>query len=182
MSIKCSQFVWDHSEASGNDRLVMLAIADEADDEGRNAFPSIRRIARKVRCHTETVSECIKRLEDAGELEVNRPERQGRGRFNRYRVLMERAVISDPSENGVSSTGSVTGLARIRPAPKEEQSAPKQTSIRALNHGAQGSPQEQRPFRLGSVPEPRPWCDECEGTGWTMNDADEAVECRTCVA
>lgn len=59
MSIKCMVYVFWNSQSSGNDRLVLLAIADEADDEGRDAFPSIRRIATKTRLSTvSNVLEC----------------------------------------------------------------------------------------------------------------------------
>lgn len=34
MSIRCQTWVYEHSEATGNERLVLLAIADEADNDG----------------------------------------------------------------------------------------------------------------------------------------------------
>lgn len=34
-------WVWDQSTTAGNERLVLLAIADTADDHGGNAWPSI---------------------------------------------------------------------------------------------------------------------------------------------
>lgn len=90
MSLKCQSWVYEHSEATGNDRLVLLAIADEADDDGTNAYPGIDRIAHKARVNKRTTMRCIERLEEAGELLVERPDVRGRGRYNTYVVLMGR--------------------------------------------------------------------------------------------
>jgi Helix-turn-helix domain len=35
--------------------------------------------------------------------------------------------------------------------------------------------------RFARIPEPRPWCDECEGTGWVERDG-LAYECDECAA
>ncbi len=91
--------VWRNSKATGNDRLVLLAIADEANDKGNNAFPSVRRLASKANCSKNTVTDSIKRLEALRELVAHRPEKQGRGRFNTYEVVMERVQDSDPLSN-----------------------------------------------------------------------------------
>lgn len=90
MSIKCQSWVYEHSESTGNDRLILLAIADEANDDGTNAYPSVDLIAHKARVNKRTTLRCIERLEEAGELIVHRPEVRGRGRFNTYVVLMGR--------------------------------------------------------------------------------------------
>lgn len=88
MSTKVVTAVFERSEARGNDRLVLLAIADEADDDGTNAYPSIDRIAKKVRLPKRTVMRCLVRLEEIAELVVHRPETNGRGHFNRYEVAL----------------------------------------------------------------------------------------------
>lgn len=82
-------WVFEHSDATGNDRLVLLALADEADDEGKDAYPSVQRVATKARVPKPTVLRCLKRLEEAGRLRVIRPETRGRGRFNRYELVLE---------------------------------------------------------------------------------------------
>ena len=68
-------WVFMHSPATGNDRLVLLAIADEADDEGLNARPGVRRIADKSRADVSTAIRCTARLEAGGELLVLSPSR-----------------------------------------------------------------------------------------------------------
>lgn len=84
-------WVFAESDATGNDRLVLLAIADEADDDGTKAFPSIDRLAAKCRIPTRTVRRCLVRLEEAESLRVVRPEQKGRGHHNVYTVLMPEA-------------------------------------------------------------------------------------------
>lgn len=86
-------WVFMHSPATGNDRLVLLTIADEADDQGLNARPSVRRIARKSRASVATAIRCTATLEAGGELLVLRPEIRGRGRYNRYAVVMGREPL-----------------------------------------------------------------------------------------
>lgn len=83
-------WVWQHAPVSGNDLLLLLALADEANDDGCGCHPSIRRLAKKIRAHTDTVTTGVRRLEEVGELLVKRPERKGRGQFNRYVLVLGR--------------------------------------------------------------------------------------------
>lgn len=92
MSVRVLSWVLDNSEAPGNDRLVLIAIADEADDDGANAYPSIDRIARRARVNKRTTMRALERLEASGELVVDRPLVTGRGHHNRYAVVMGRPI------------------------------------------------------------------------------------------
>lgn len=93
-------WVMFESPAAGNDRLVLLVIADEADDEGGNAYPSVDRIALKARVNRATALRAIARLEAGGALLVLRPEHRGRGRHNRYVVGMGRDPLGLAGELG----------------------------------------------------------------------------------
>jgi hypothetical protein len=123
--------VWWNSPSSGNDRLVLLAIADEADDAGRNAFPSVRRLAEKVNCHTATVLRCSVRLERAGEIEVDRPRDKARGRGNRYRVNMQSVPTADELRARYSDDNEQAAR-KMQPVPKS-QTARKEPRNRAQN-------------------------------------------------
>ena len=70
MSIKVMAAVWDESDAVGNARLVLLAIADSCDHDGTNAWPSVATIARKTLLSDRTVQRRIKELVGIGELRV----------------------------------------------------------------------------------------------------------------
>ena len=69
MSVKVSQSVWAHSRAKGAELLLLLAIADVADDEGV-AYPSIATLARKIRMGERNTHYLVKKLCAAHELSV----------------------------------------------------------------------------------------------------------------
>lgn len=81
--------VWHNSKVLGNDRLLLLAIADNADEEKRIAWPSVDTLSRKTRIPRRTIFRCIKRLVKAGELEIVEHGRR-EGHSNTYRVLVEK--------------------------------------------------------------------------------------------
>lgn len=86
MSARATTWVWQHSQARGIDRLVMLAIADESSDNGRFSS-SVATVARKAGIDVRTVQRALQRLQGMGELSaaVN-GERGPRGTYV-YRVL-----------------------------------------------------------------------------------------------
>ncbi len=69
MSVKATNSVWERSRATGMTRLVLLAIADHADDAGR-AWPSFARLAERCRMHRSSVARAIRQLIEFGELAV----------------------------------------------------------------------------------------------------------------
>ncbi|MGC5381235.1 helix-turn-helix domain-containing protein [Micromonospora sp. DT68] len=79
-------WVWDNSPVGGTERLVLLAIADCAADDGSNAWPSIATLARKTRVDSRTVQRVIRRLADDGHLLVNATT--GGRKSNTYTVVM----------------------------------------------------------------------------------------------
>ena len=85
MSVRVMQWVWEHSRATGIDRLVLLAIADNANDDGGNAYPGMATLMAKTRLPRSTIYEAIRRLIALGELERTTPSR-GRHRTV-YRVM-----------------------------------------------------------------------------------------------
>lgn len=85
MSIRVMSQVWEHSRQQGSALLVLLAIADFADDDGW-AYPSIERLAEKARMSTRNVRYVLRDLEASGELMIEAGG--GRHQTNRYRVLV----------------------------------------------------------------------------------------------
>lgn len=92
MSVKVSSWVWERSRTIGNDRLVLLAIADCCNDAGYEAFPSIETLADKTRLHERTVQRCVRNIEAIGEL---RREGSGGRHANVYMVLMDALSFVD---------------------------------------------------------------------------------------
>jgi hypothetical protein len=67
MSVKATTWAWYDSRAEGADLLVLLALADFADESGR-CFGSWGTMQKKTKLARSTIARCIKRLEASGEL------------------------------------------------------------------------------------------------------------------
>ena len=87
MSLKAMSHVWEHSEQRGSRLLMLLAIADFADDHGI-AYPGIERLARKTRMSERNAQMTLRALEQAGELliETGKGIETGHGCTNRYNL------------------------------------------------------------------------------------------------
>lgn len=70
MSVQAMAWVFDHSKSTGNDRLVLLAIANHASKDGGGSYPSVPTIASEARVSDRTVTRSLKRLAALGELRI----------------------------------------------------------------------------------------------------------------
>ena len=84
MSIKVTNWVWARSESRNGARLVMLALADRADDAGL-AWPSIEDLMERTKLSRRAVQKGIAALVEDGELKVENGG--GRHRSNRYLII-----------------------------------------------------------------------------------------------
>jgi len=109
MSVQATTWVWDHSKAEDNTRLVALAIADAANAQGSESCQSVRTLGRMALCSESSVHRAIKWLLDAGEIEcIGQNQRYGGTNIYRFRALW------NPAWGGVNMTppvnqGGVTG-------------------------------------------------------------------------
>lgn len=81
--------VWAESSHAGSDLLMLLAIADFADDDG-NAYPAVTTLAAKCRMKTRNANYVLSSLQASGELEVRINE--GPRGTNRYRIVLGSAA------------------------------------------------------------------------------------------
>lgn len=141
VSVRVSAWVWDRSTVSGNSLLVLLAIADHANDAGGGAWPSVRTLAAKVRIDERSVRRILRRLETAGMISVD--VSGGPGGANVYTVLM----TPDPSVPRADSPPDPGVRTPLTPG-----SATPDTRVRrtVLNH--------QRTIRARGVAAPPPRC------------------------
>jgi hypothetical protein len=92
-------WVWASSPTSGNERLVLLALADACSrDDGRGCWPSAATIARKANVSDRTVRRVISRLEADGRLIVHRGGGRA-GATNSYTIVTGDGVIHSPGQN-----------------------------------------------------------------------------------
>jgi hypothetical protein len=90
--------VWERSRSRNAARLVLLAIADNAHDDGAQAWPSIATIVRKTALGERSVQRAITELVKLGELEVK--QNGGPGLCNLYRICMTPANLTPPRQSG----------------------------------------------------------------------------------
>jgi hypothetical protein len=86
VSIKTINFVWQNSKQRGSALLVLLAIADFANDDGE-AWPSIRSLAKKARMSERNVNHILReKLSGEVEIRVN----GSKFRTNLFRLPIDR--------------------------------------------------------------------------------------------
>jgi hypothetical protein len=126
VSIKATDRAWE-SDASGNDLLVLLALADKAgghDDDYDHAYPSVATIEKMTRLSRRTVQRCLRSLEEAGHIRQTGEHVWSRSKITtQYRIEVARqsdAGASDEAEGGVSADAG--GASRVTPKPSSEPS------------------------------------------------------------
>jgi len=86
MSVKCTSRVWELSKATGSHRLVLLAIADFANEDGV-CWPGQDRLAKMAQISVSSVKRVIADLVESGELWRDRRKNRGHS-GNGYIVLL----------------------------------------------------------------------------------------------
>jgi len=99
VSIHVQSAVWKMTGLSPVEKLVMLKLADHADDEGRNAYPSVPTMAREAGCCERTVQRTLRELAGKGLICVT-------DRATRYKPTCYAVVLSGvtAAQAGVTST------------------------------------------------------------------------------
>jgi len=87
MSIRVMASVWDNGPEDRSELLVLLALADFANDAGE-CWPSMIGIAEKARMTERGAQKIVRRLEETGWLEI--VTGGGRGGKNSYRIKAEK--------------------------------------------------------------------------------------------
>lgn len=85
MSVRVMSWVFENSDEELGARLVLLALADHAQDDGRGAYPSVATIARKTRMSIRGVQYALARLKESGAV---RPDGLGPRGTVSYSIVM----------------------------------------------------------------------------------------------
>ncbi len=92
--------VWKHSKSRLSDRLVLLALADHADDSGK-CWPGVESLSIKANLSERQCQRCLRNLEVAGEIKTD-PQGGPHG-TNLFRITLtareEQIVTPDKSGN-----------------------------------------------------------------------------------
>jgi hypothetical protein len=114
VSIKWMTKVWDEALAlQGTPLIVLLCIADHAQDDTGEAWPSIARICHRTRRSERAVFRALDTIEEAGWVErVARP-----GQSNIYRMIDPATPVASvtPAESAPLSPASPTPVTSVTP-------------------------------------------------------------------
>jgi len=99
MSVKVMSLIWEYYPAGGGELLTALALADFADDDGSNIYPSLKTLAKKTRTSRPTVKRHIRRMESSCLLNLVEVEAQHKAREYAFNLnILCRGVQNDPAE------------------------------------------------------------------------------------
>ena len=128
-------WVFEHSTAHLGARLVLLAIANHADRDGRNSWASVRQLSEEARCSERQVQYALRELESVGEIVLVGTSPR---RTHVYELPLMATLWggADIAPEGAERSGADSAPRKIRqvrvqnPAPKGEQSAPEPSKNR----------------------------------------------------
>ena len=119
VSVSVMTRVWASSRASKGQLLVLLAIADFADDDGR-AWPSVCTLAKKARLSERETQYVLRQLEEMGELRVLHNE--GPKGCNLYQIQEGVQLLQgcNPCTGAISNRGgAISRIKGVQPTAPE---------------------------------------------------------------
>lgn len=139
MSIRVMTAVWERAPYRGGALIVLLALADWADDAGY-CFPAIPSIAKKSRLTIRQVSNLLKKFKKDGAVSIEAGG--GRGSSNRYLINLEKLSMKSVSWKNATQSE------------KSEFKKPEIHDV-AIRKNRQEPPQEPKREGYGYKPQPK---------------------------
>jgi hypothetical protein len=154
MSVKATSAVWTASRATGTALLVLLCLADFADDSGK-CWPSLATIASRTRMSTRNAGYLVRQLEALGEIEVMLSS--GPRGVNVYRVKALQPIAGVQCIAGLQFSAHTPAIQRIDPlqpvADKPSREPPKNHHAAATTtEAANRSTEPTRATKLPACP------------------------------
>lgn len=174
MSVRMISRVWDYSAQKGNDLLMLLAIADFADDDG-NAYPAVSTLATKCRMKPRNANLILAAIKASGELEVRQNE--GPNGTNRYRIILPGSPLQVSTGVQKSTVCRNMSITPVETYPKPLQVSTDKPSVNRQEpeRGAARSPKGSRlPLDWSLPDEYREW--SATKLGWSADQAEEIAE------
>ncbi len=174
MSIAVSGRVWKFSRHKSGNLLVLLAVADHADEEG-SAWPGIDRLARMTRLSDRHVRRCLNALLETGELEIMPESSPSGGTLYRIRLEHLTAEIgtAPPAKTTPASAGKDVDVTPSIREPSQETSLETDSHSASFENGrASLKPRIEEVLRFVSQRKDldaevaKIWWHECEACGW----------------
>lgn len=101
MSWQATNYVTEHSKHKGGSFLCLLMIANCADQDGRNSWPSIEKLAKDCRMSERQIQRIIVALEKTGEIRIQRCA--GPNKKHKFTVMMGHVETPAKSAGGPHS-------------------------------------------------------------------------------
>lgn len=127
MSIKLITLVWEYAQATGSDLLVLLAMADYGDDNGRHIFPSMQTLSRKARLSEDQTRRIVNRLikQELVTLVRQGGWRDGRNWANEYELNLDRILVGY-SQSATTPQDAITPPGKLQPqSPRGRDHSPR---------------------------------------------------------
>jgi len=119
MSNRIFQAVWDNGPQSRSEMLVLMVLADSADAETGECFPSLRRIAQGARMSVRTARGVLRALESEGWIvTAERLRPNGSRASSVYRVQLEKLGLASLAEKRAAKTAG--GAAKTAALPRQK--------------------------------------------------------------
>lgn len=134
MSIRVMSQIWDSGPSDRSELVVMLALADYANDDGE-CWPSMAGIAQKARMTERGAQKILRRLEETGWLKIETGG--GRGGKNHYVIQAQNGELH-----------SVNGEHRMKEKPRTAEHKPRTGVHKTPNTG---SPEPSRTIKEPSI-------------------------------
>ena len=144
MSIRIMTAIWDYGPTDIYERMLLLAIADHANDEGTHAFPSMASLAKKCSMCGRQVIYKLNQLESDGWLSVSH---QYGGRTNCYQINVKKLCAPHALTN--STVSAPHALSYVHPVHLD--SAPHALTIKEEESSYNHEENHQNPIVEGAV-------------------------------
>lgn len=180
MSIRTMSKVWESSQHSGSNLLMLLAVADFSDDDGV-AFPAVQKLAKKCRMSKRNAQDRLRELSESGELTILKNQGPPPKYPNLFKVNLDALGVkptapvqpTSPVQYSVER-GAAHCMAGVKPtAPKpsvnhqEPSTEPSATPMASFPE--QGAKKKTSPISLAN------WLKDCEASGVTPIPEDDPV-------
>jgi hypothetical protein len=106
MSVRVASLVWRHYRKGGNHKLILLALADYANDQGGSIRPSLSTLAAKVGCSPDQTRRVLRELELVGLIETTANRFGGANKATVHRrILLDRLKALPPCVGATRTDG-----------------------------------------------------------------------------
>ncbi len=161
MSVRTMARVWEYSQHAGTELLMLLAIADFSDDDGK-AYPAVPTLARKCRMKDRNCRYILRTLEGSGELSIL--TNAGPHGANLYRINLDALGLQHSA--GVQG---IAGLQHSAVTPAMDCRKPLQPIAAKPSVNHQGTTREVKRSPKGSRL-PTNWQLSDEFQQWAINE------------